>query len=1322
MLEMHRHLISLPPSKTNLVQFAAYERRLDQWYDYFYKKYKNDETDIEEPKFLPFKEADYVLFTKDTGADYLAPDGSASSRHYTISSKTISYAGMHPEIEEVWYCLSGHCTLWRKGQEHEDEVPISPGVGFKIPRETSFQLRNTSSEPAGFFITTKPPRPDGAWQGVLDHHWDISSSGDSTYHREESHGDANQTLSKIRNMNREISDILGEDYEKLSKIFRLVSNALVLDGSNVTRARSLDNYYQQVTELYKMYMNGEEGIIQPESIYKEIPTQTPKHDLQDLLPKDSKKVDRFFDDLPWPRLVGKADTLLPALIIVTHLLMHHIPFLDAVQKRGLLKMVIPKTASSDLSTIQRFQYYGLHQRLGKSVLGPNDMNDENKTFPVVEFDTNDGREVTENPERIAEEILKVTVPGQSIIILDHGAYFKNVDKIQEKLPHNRIIGISEATLNGEIEYQKQQEKESLSKPVISISHRVKKSDDVMIGDSIVRSTERIIAPYNVNLKDQQILVIGYGPVGSAIAENLRKDNVMIYDISSDRQMGAIQHYKIVRNSADRDKALMRSEFIFCATGNKSLRAGDYPKLRDGCFIVLGTSADIEIDEVPEDQYTYRLEREGIHRYDSKKVEGRYFYILGPKIGKYIGAVNFSNLQPAVGNDIYNVLAMEVAGLCQIQNEMFTEQTPGVHKIGKFYEDTAADTWLWYYNKNQRDPEEILRERHEKKAIDDDTYKEISTALEQSRELQKKYSVNRRTLSLPRLEPLRQSYAEGKFETATFNEIHSKLETSIESEQEILKTGLGVRTFELEILRQSYAEGKFETATFNEIHSKLEASIKSEQEILKTGLGVRTFELEVLRQSYTQAQIEAATLDKIQQEAKLKFNTVAFDAMQERLVASIKSEQKIRSKELRVDPSALATLRRGYADAERKIKAAAFDERHQKLVASIESEQNFLSEGQSMDPSALALLRNSYAEEKIDTATFDEKHQNLEASIKSEQNFLREEPRVDLSALVSLRKHYGRGRINTARFKEIHQNLEASIESEQNFLREGPRVDTSALVSLRNLYGEGRINTACFKEIHQNLEASIESEQNFLREGPHVDLSALVSLRKHYGRGRIDTATFNQRRQRLEASIKSEQNFLREDRSMDLSALVSLREYYVKWSTINQKLVWVYSTENFDGILPGLEASINKEKKIRSEDPDMDISMLASLALLRQRHVEATGGLETAGEFATIHKKVEAAFKYDKDHRSNEKLSVVLDLQKAALGQLAEEEILIGPFVSIIDLLHFGLEKVLKESDQEMEATAGGEEGSSKRPREEAETEAPQKKPKMLRRQTWGEAS
>jgi hypothetical protein len=72
--------------------------------------------------------------------------------------------------------------------------------------------------------------------------------------------------------------------------------------------------------------------------------------------------------------------------------------------------------------------------------------------------------------------------------------------------------------------------------------------------------------------------------------------------------------------------------------------------------------------------------------------------------------------------------------------------------------------------------------------------------------------------------------------------------------------------------------------------------------------------------------------------------------------------------------------------------------------------------------------------------------------------------------------------------------------------------------------------------------------------------------------------------------------------------------------------------------------------------------------------------------------------------------------------LAEEEILIGPFVSIIDLLHFGLEKVLKESDQEMEATAGGEEGSSKRPREEAETEAPQKKPKMLRRQTWGEAS
>ncbi|HEY4035280.1 MAG TPA: hypothetical protein VGL94_15075 [Ktedonobacteraceae bacterium] len=1232
---MFDHLYTLKASETNVNQLIEYNIRIKEWHDYFYKTYKKCKKGIEKPKFLSFEEEDYVLFTKDTKADYLALDGSkastqeASSRHYAISSKTISSAEMHPEIEEVWYCLSGHCTLWRKGQEHEDEVPISPEVGFKIPPETSFQLCNTSSEPAGFFITTKPLRPgDDAWQRVpwkrVPDHWEISSSGDSTYHGEAAHGDASQTRSKIIDMHKEISVIFKKEQpeeilEKFSAISNLVRETLNLDASKLTDAASLDRYYQQITKLY----NDVRKHTGP--IYKEAFTQTPEHDLKELLPKDRKKVNRFFAELPWPRRVEKADTPPPAIILVTHLFTHHIPFLYAVKDRGPLKMIIPKTASSDQDTIRYFQYHNLHKKLGKKVLHPDDMNDKNKVFPVVDFGT-DGRKVTENPQDIATRIREVLEPGQSVIILDHGAYFKNIDAIQRELgDDHRIIGISEATLNGEIEYRKQQEKRLLSKPVISISSKVKHADDIMIGDSIVRATERILAPSNVNIKDQQTLVIGYGTVGSAIAENLRKEKVTIYDTSSDRQMHATQHYKTVNEPTDRDKALMESEIIFCATGNQSLKKEDYPKLRKGCFVVLGTSGDIEIEAVSEDQYKYSPEGDNIHKYESKTEKNHYFYILGPKRGEYIGAVNFSNLQPAVGHDIYNVLAMEVAGFCQIQNDMFTEQKPGVQKIGEFYEDIAAKTWLWYYTNNKSDPEEILRQRHRiRKDIDDDTYQEISTALEQSRKLQKKYGVNRPTLSLPRLEPLRQSYAEGKFDTATFNEIHQRLKASIKSEQKILRKGPSVDTTALKPLRQSYAEGKFDTATFDEIHQRLKASIGSEQKFLSEGPRVPTFALVVLRNSYTRAQIEAATLDKIQQEAKLKLNTVDFD------------------------------------------------EKHEKLVASIKSEQEILRKDRSVNTTALARLRYYYAHERFDIDTFDEKHEKLVASI-------------DMEKLLS-------------------EALSSKVRSEDL------RLVIQRLAILRHEYAEGKFGTDTFNKRHMKLATSIKSEREILSEDPDVNIGALTILWDCYAEGKFDdipTFDFDERHQKLEASIKREQKFLRKYSSANTTALALLRQSYAEGKL---------NTAAFDERLPVLVVSINKEKEILREDPDVDRSALASLAYLRYIYVVGGYGIDDPDEFKESHEKLEIAFKYAKDHRSNEKLSIILDLQKIALVQLKEEEIDLGSFNQMIAVIHSQIEKVLIQVGQQNAGEREKSEESKKRRREDTETEAARKK--LKRRTRW----
>ncbi len=112
--------------------------------------------------------------------DDRAPDGSeirllvstkrASFCHCTLPPQSTSLTGVHHTIEEVWYCLHGQGQVWRKGQDHEAEVDVFPGVCLTIPPQTQFQFRSTSWEPLCFIISTMPPWPGPQeWQRVPDH-------------------------------------------------------------------------------------------------------------------------------------------------------------------------------------------------------------------------------------------------------------------------------------------------------------------------------------------------------------------------------------------------------------------------------------------------------------------------------------------------------------------------------------------------------------------------------------------------------------------------------------------------------------------------------------------------------------------------------------------------------------------------------------------------------------------------------------------------------------------------------------------------------------------------------------------------------------------------------------------------------------------------------------------------------------------------------------------------------------------------------------------------------------------------------------------------
>ncbi|GCF09516.1 cupin domain-containing protein [Dictyobacter arantiisoli] len=115
-----------------------------------------------------------------------APDGSeirlllqmkgGSMCHCTLPPDHISLAGMHQNVEEIWYILEGRGQVWRKSPHGEEEtVDVSPGVNLSIPPHTHFQFRATGPEPLRFILTTMPPWPgEQEWIQVAAH-WQPSA-------------------------------------------------------------------------------------------------------------------------------------------------------------------------------------------------------------------------------------------------------------------------------------------------------------------------------------------------------------------------------------------------------------------------------------------------------------------------------------------------------------------------------------------------------------------------------------------------------------------------------------------------------------------------------------------------------------------------------------------------------------------------------------------------------------------------------------------------------------------------------------------------------------------------------------------------------------------------------------------------------------------------------------------------------------------------------------------------------------------------------------------------------------------------------------------
>ena len=93
--------------------------------------------------------------------------------HCTLPRGKTSLAVKHKTVEEIWYFINGKGQVWRKQEDKEDVIDVTPCTCLIIPTGTHFQFRNTSDEPLCFVIVTMPPWPGKEEAKRVKDYWKV---------------------------------------------------------------------------------------------------------------------------------------------------------------------------------------------------------------------------------------------------------------------------------------------------------------------------------------------------------------------------------------------------------------------------------------------------------------------------------------------------------------------------------------------------------------------------------------------------------------------------------------------------------------------------------------------------------------------------------------------------------------------------------------------------------------------------------------------------------------------------------------------------------------------------------------------------------------------------------------------------------------------------------------------------------------------------------------------------------------------------------------------------------------------------------------------
>ncbi len=216
-------------------------------------------------------------------------------------------------------------------------------------------------------------------------------------------------------------------------------------------------------------------------------------------------------------------------------------------------------------------------------------------------------------------------------------------------------------------------------------------EDHLVASSVVFSIEAVLRGQAEILQTRASAVIGYGRVGSSVAEILRNRgiNTVVYD--TDPMKLAEAGARGFQANTSLSAALNGASLVVCATGNSALDLRGFGMLASGCVVASVTSADDELDlDCLKEGYRKSAAGDNLTRYEENRPGGRHFFLIADG-----NAANFSH-GALIGPAIQLIEGEKLKALKALIDETVAPAEQGLTELSENARREIAEIWIEHF--------------------------------------------------------------------------------------------------------------------------------------------------------------------------------------------------------------------------------------------------------------------------------------------------------------------------------------------------------------------------------------------------------------------------------------------------------------------------------------------------------------------------------------------------------------------------------------------------------------------------------------------------